>query len=189
LISANPAELPPTLLSRCQVWFFDRLTDDAVTSYIERHPEIADTDGERLNTAELVALADGSLSNIELLRDHLPLWREMRDKLSRIRSGDTYLAHELSQTLGKKKENIPPALLLMRIFARQELHRAAHDHDRAAWATFLTNILSADTAINERNLSPTYVLHFALLHLAGRPELGSFTTLTNGGTLLSSVVV
>lgn len=188
LISANPAELPPTLISRCQITFFDRLSDEAVKRYIERHPEISTADGERLNVAELVTLADGSLSNIELVREHLPLWHDLRDKLTRIRNGDTYLAHELSQALGKKKDGISAALLLMRIRAREELHHATTDPDRSAWATFLTNILSAEHAIAERNLSPVYVLHFILLHLAGRPELGSFTTLTNGGTLLSSVI-
>lgn len=188
LISANPAELPPTLLSRCQITFFDRLTDEAVKTYIERHPEISTIEGERLKTAELVTLADGSLSNIELVREHLPLWHDLKDKLARIRNGDTFLAHELSQSLAKKKEGIGAALLLMRIRAREELHRATTDPDRSAWATFLTNILAAEHAIAERNLSPAYVLHFTLLHLAARHELGSFTTLTNGGTLLASVI-
>ena len=188
LVSANPAELPPTLLSRCQVTFFDQLSDEAVKSYIEGYPETKTENDTPLTTAELVTLADGSLSNIAVLREHLPLWRDLRDKLVRIRSGDPYLAHELSQALAKKKEDIPVALLLMRIVARKELHRATTPADSSAWATFLTNVLTAQHAISERNLSPAYVLHFTFLHLAGAPELGSFTTLTNGGTLLHSVI-
>jgi hypothetical protein len=189
LVCANPAELPATLLSRCQIWFFDRLSDEAVGRYLESHPELTTYEGETIDPHELIALADGSLADIALLREHLPLWRDLREKLTRIRAGDGFIAHDVAQTLGKKKDVLPAALLLMRIFARQELHRSSAPADRSVWAMFLTNVLTAQTLILERNLAAPPVLHLAFVHLAGRPELGSWPTLTHGGSPLKDALL
>lgn len=177
LVCSNPRALPSTLLSRCQVWFFDGLSSDELTTRLT---------GSEPNLKELIELADGSLANIEGLKKHIELWHELSDKLSRISAGDSLLAHQMAAELAKDKDNLKVVLQLMRIYSRRAMRSSKELSSQRHWALFLSNVLTAERLIFDRYLGAGYVLGFILGELAA-PRSDSMFAYPRG--LLESRVV
>jgi len=184
LVSANQSRLPRTLLSRCQVWFFDRLTDAGILAALRAHPEL--TGGA--DPSELAMLADGSLRQAQVLSEDLDAWATVRERLDGVMQGDLSGGFGWAVELGRKKDRLDRVLLLMRIHARTRMLSEADPARQARWANLVTNILTAERLIFERNLTPVGVLQLLMLHLAPGEALGSFTTLTNSDTFLDAAL-
>ncbi|RIL11167.1 MAG: hypothetical protein DCC75_02895, partial [Proteobacteria bacterium] len=132
IVCANPSRLPATLLSRCQIWFFDTLRAEQVQAILADSKEFGDlglTTQEELREASL--LADGSLDNFKRLSQHREFWMQLQRMLDDIFWGNTTLASELALDLAKDKENLNTSLQVLRTIARQRM-LSANDHDAYA---------------------------------------------------------
>lgn len=189
LVTSNASRLPPTLLSRCQLWFFDALTPPEVQSILEAQQPPETSEG--LST--LATIADGSLANLSELKEHLSEFQSAASTIEEIVNGSRARAALLASQLGKHKETLPLQLKMLRISARQLMLRKSREgpsrHDQCArLATFITNILAAEYYLFERNLAATPVLCAVFDALAGK-SYAAFTTHMNSVTLLDQLAV
>lgn len=187
LVATHRGSLPQTLVSRCQVWFFDRLPDADVRKLLAaKEQQIRDAG---LTIDELVSLADGSVAHVDALIEKSELWRRLGSALDKIAAGKLALATELAAELAKDKEHLPESLKLLRLVARSRMHAAASTEEKARWAVCLTNLLTCERAIFERNLAAGTVVLSTLLSLHSPAQGSSFTTLTNSASLLEKIIV
>ena len=68
LVTANPRALPITIRSRSQQWHFERLSTSELKEIIGDQPDASDA---------LTQLADGSVSQLELVSEQLELWEKL----------------------------------------------------------------------------------------------------------------
>lgn len=187
LVAAHRGALPPTLVSRSQVWFFDRLADTQIEQLLAARAAEAKAAG--LSVKELVLLADGSLGNIESLIQKSDLWRELSRTMETIASGKFSAAPELVSRIAKDKEHIGESLQLMRVCARSRMLESKYPALMLAWANCLTNLITAERLILERNLAAGTVLLSALSALHADAQPSAFTGLSNSARLLEKAVV
>lgn len=200
LITSNPAKLPATLVSRCQMWYFSELARGEIFQILSsKYSKDASRSASTLTLSEeriekLSGALGGSLENIELMTVELERWEELTGKLDQIFKGDGKLALDLAQELGKDKERLPLDLNLIRTYVRERLlllsnNPSSNNHDYSKWANALTNLIAAERLIFERNLAPAYVLTNIFLFLINDSALNSFTTFSNSATLVEDLVV
>jgi len=195
LVTSNPSKLPPPLLSRCQIWFFDALRDEQVAAVLKERSASSATDSatQALSPQELAVLADGSLQSIEDIDRHHGDWELIKDKLDYISGGSLSSASLFAASIAKDKARLPQLLQLMRIYARRRMIEAAREGNSrrelcARWALFIENILAADYYLFERNLAPLPVLSVIFSALAGEISArASVECFMNSGTLLSEI--
>jgi DNA polymerase-3 subunit delta' len=179
LICSNPAMLPPTLISRCQVWFFDRLNNQTVEQALKER-------GITERLADLVELADGSLQSLSSMQERLEDWQSICADLREIASGSFIAATNLSQDLAKNKEGLRENLALLRIAARRMMRESDDLEQSFRWSSMLLDLLSAERLILERNLGAAYVMNLILSRLA---KQGAFTRSLRGATLIDRIAV
>ncbi|MCB0318189.1 MAG: AAA family ATPase [Bdellovibrionales bacterium] len=153
LICTNPAIMPSTIRSRCQLWFFDRLKESEVISILKNQDSQSD-----LSIEEKAKIADGAMKNLSELEKHLPIWPEIKERLLNIAQGDTFEAHTFAETLSKDKESLKEKLHLIRMLARQEMHESRQKIEKRRWAYFLNNTIEIEYLIFQRNFNATYIL-------------------------------
>ena len=190
LISSNASKLLPTILSRCQEWRFDELSDEQVRAAFEQNPDIlSSVTLSRKQLDELVTLCDGSLGNALSLSSHLDTWSDLSTSIERIASGEAGYVYELAGSLAKDRDNLRMNLQLMRIFSRRQMH--AHDNGlmKYKWATMLTNLISAEGLIFERNLNSSLVLSSVFLALLSDNSLDAFFTLNDREHLVAKMTI
>ena len=176
LVSSNSSKLPMTIRSRCQSWYFDRLSDEEVASIIKAHPDPEVEEMIRnVSPSEVAILADGSLENIDNLKRHLTTWPDLAEALRGAVNGDSVRLIEFIRDISKDRESLRDHLDLIRIFARHMLHKAADTEKQRRWAFCLSNIITAERLIFERNLAAGAVLTAILVDLL--PSSGSDGTL------------
>lgn len=158
LICSNPAKLPQTLVSRCQIWHFDNLSNSSVIQILKTKIH----DQSIMTIEEFALLADGSLADLESLIEHAELWRNIKFNLEGIHQGNLKQAFEFSNEFAKS-EHLNLVLHLIRIYARSRLSDPEYHAD---WARFLQEVLLAENLINERNLHSGLVLNNLFLNLA-----------------------
>ncbi|NDC37587.1 MAG: AAA family ATPase [Proteobacteria bacterium] len=180
LVCANPGMLPPTLLSRCQIWFFDRLTPAEIQQVLSAQGQ------ESATMADLIALSDGSLATLASLREQRESWHAWREDLREIAEGDFVRASKLATELSKQKENLRTSLQILRIIAREELRNAANHDCSFRWSSCMLDLLVAERLIFERNLGAQYVLQMILYKLS---DHRAFTRSLGGATLLDQIIV
>ncbi len=178
LISANPRKLPPTVASRCQSWFFPRLTEHEVNQYL-----VSRFGAEAVERKSIALLAEGSLEQIDTLCEASDDWSTLWNSLDRIAEGDTVRGAELAAQITKEKDKIGHTLRLLRSITRTKLIQSK---EKARWALALQNVLYAERLINERNLAPGTVLALVMLSIA---EAAPFTSWPNSDTLLSRIAL
>lgn len=191
LITSGYSKLPSTITSRCQVWYFDSLPDKVVLELLHRK---ADWVSENIDTTtisyeELVSLADGSIGELEKIIKFVDSWAEVKDKLDRICSDQPEIAASFAQELGKNRDKLRVILHLLRIRGRAKMLESTSPQARCAWADFLTNLITAERLIFERNLSASYVLHFIFMTVASVITPGSYFDIDTNKRLLEHVVV
>lgn len=187
LVATHRGSLPPTLVSRCQVWFFDRLQDSDVRKLLA--PKEAEINAAGLSIAELVTLTDGTIAQVDSLIEKSELWKRLGSTLDGIAAGRLELASELAGELAKDKDHLSESLKLLRLAARSRMHSASIMEEKARWAVCLNNLLTCERAIFERNLAAATVLLATFLSLHASPQAASFTTLPNSARLLDKVIV
>ena len=181
LLSANPSRLPPTVLSRCHNWFFDKLSTSEIKEVIKQKDLASNLDHE-----ELLLLADGTLENVTALEENFSLWESLQTSLKKIAAGDIALAGEMAYELNKDREALRLKLRMMSIYARSEMLKA--DANCLSWSICLTNLLNAESLIFERNIGANYLLSLILIDLAKQKDSTS-SFLSQKGRLLHEVVV
>ena len=152
LLAASPTRLPQTVLSRCQRWFFDRLSPTEIKHILTERgaTEVSDS---------IAALAEGSLCDLETLKDRKELADEVREVLDAAFKGDARRIGRAAQEWGGNKIGVKELLALLRTSIRERL--LCCDNDRAAasvWATALQNIIDAEYLAVDRHANPTLVL-------------------------------
>jgi DNA polymerase-3 subunit delta' len=206
LITSNPSKLPPPLLSRCQIWFFDSLRDDQVATILKarpiaaksKHPSAPQDAPGHLSPEELAVLADGSLQSIDEIEHHHSDWELVKRKLDDISEGSLSTAALFAAAITKDKERLPMLLQLMRILARRRMLEAAREGNSrrdlsARWAIFIENIIAAEYYLFERNLAPLPVLTMIFSALAGnvsskdKASSLSLSCFMNSATLLNEI--
>ncbi len=152
LVVANPSRLPSTILSRCQRFFFDRLS-------IEELQEIAKQQGLPVIDASGAALADGSAAGLESLQARAEMYDEARSVIERAHKGDAATVGRAAQDWGAEKNLLRERLAFLRVTIRQKLLDTAHNPASAAvWGNALQNVLDAEYLILDRHVNPTLCL-------------------------------
>lgn len=152
LITSTPSRLPQTLLSRCQRWFFDRLSDNEVRTILEQR-------GASEEELRLAALADGSVGELESLKVQADIIDDVQGVIEGAWKGDTARISRAAQNWGADKTGVRVKLAVLRSSIRQKLVENKHSARAAAvWAHALQNALDAEYAIMERHSNPTLAL-------------------------------
>lgn len=190
LVSSNPSKLPVTLLSRCQRWNFDSLSPQEIGEVIEAL-EGSGGDLSRLlsERPDLVDLLDGSMRNLEVLRAAVDKWDDTQQTLNDIARGEARRINELAQELSKQRDTLRLRLHFIRIHSRQMMWKSRAIEDQVKWSIVLSNMITAEYLIFERNLNASSVIVNALIPLLPEEFLPSFTLLPGGGNLLEEHIV
>jgi DNA polymerase III delta' subunit len=156
LIAETPSRLPQTVLSRCQRWFFDRLTQEEIEAVLRER-------GAGQEELSLIPLADGSLAALEALRTKGELGKDTHAIVDAAWRGDHALITKAAQEWASEKSSLRERLAFLRATIRQKLLDAAEDPSAAAvWANALQNALDAEYLVLERNTNPTLTLWHVL---------------------------
>jgi DNA polymerase III delta' subunit len=152
LIAATPSRLPQTLLSRCQRWFFDRLSREELEKILHHRGA---TDEE----LKLAALADGSIGALDSIKAQADIADEVVEIVEAAWRGDSARVTRAAQEWGSNKSGIAERLTLLRLTIRQKLLDHANNPAAAAvWAFALQNALDAQYIVLERHANPTLIL-------------------------------
>lgn len=190
LISASRSKLPPTLVSRCQLWFFDRLSSVELTQVIKATPELAEyLEQQEANVQTTLELADGSVDNVRMIFENIDWWSKTQQALTQIISGDYATALELAKELGQSKDTLRPRLGLIRAFIRQEMRHNSVSKNGLKYSLTLSNLIEADRLIFERNIGAGYVLLSAFFPLLSRPAEDLFIALPRDNLLLEEMTI
>jgi hypothetical protein len=158
----------PTVLSRCQSYHFFPLPEKEVRAVLASQFEGSELD-------ELVTLSDGSLSNIDELKEDKEFASLARKLLREIYQGRAESITKLCSELTKDKESLGRRIHFLRIEARQQMLGATEDKTRLRWALLLTNLLDADYYLFSRNISAQGLLFEAFTSFCQSQASDSFT--------------
>lgn len=152
LVLANPSRLPATILSRCQRFFFDRLSTDEIR-------EIINLRGIQEISEALTLLADGSAASLDSLQAQSDMWEDVRAVVERAWMGDQAIVARAAQEWGADKNQVKERLTFLRTTIRQRLMATSGDPSATAvWATALQNALDAEYLILDRHVNPTLTI-------------------------------
>jgi hypothetical protein len=152
LVLSNPSRLPTTILSRCQRFFFDRLTADEIR-------EIIALKGIKEISEALTLLADGSAASLDSLQAQSEMWEDVRNVVERAWMGDQPCIARAAQEWGAAKTQLKDRLAFLRTTIRQRLLATRTDPNAVAvWGVALQNALDAEYLILERHVNPTLVI-------------------------------
>lgn len=152
LIAATPSQLPATLLSRCQRWYFDRLSREEIEKILHHR-------GASDEELKLAALADGSIGALEAIRSQAAIADEVVEIIEAAWRGDSARITRAAQEWGADKTAIGERIALLRLTIRQKLLDSAHNQAASAvWALALQNALDAQYLVLERHANPTLIL-------------------------------
>ena len=118
LVTARPASLPQTILSRCQQMRFNPLSAETVARFLRTKMNL---DEQRAGL--LAALSGGSIGNaLELNNEDIIAYRtELLDLLSRTDRNNPFSLIDLASFLGSIKKEIGQGLHMMNSFFRDML--------------------------------------------------------------------
>jgi DNA polymerase III delta' subunit len=156
-LTSNPTRLPATLLSRCQRWNFDGLTETELTTLLRRQAICP-------NETEAIALAkrcDGSLLTARQLIRYADEWQKLDEQIELIVKGDLASATKLAKDLTARREELADLFGILRLLGRAKLQAhatSATPRLACSFANFVQNVLVAEKLIFERNLNTGLVL-------------------------------
>ncbi len=152
LIAETPSKLPATVLSRCQRWFFDRLSDLELTAILK-------AGGASEQELALIPYAEGSIATLEAVKSNDGIRNETEDGLQAAWSGNDVRIISLAQSWGSDKNHLRQRIGLIKTMLREKLISHASNLQAASvWAHALQTALDAEHLIFERNINPTLVL-------------------------------
>lgn len=161
LLAGSQSKVLPTIVSRCQTFFFDLLPAAELFAHLRSMARFADFSDERLR--ELIEMTDGSLEELEQLSETEALWRDLKSRLLSVARGDRNEALQLAADLSRERAAMRLPLSLIRIFARAALRK---EPSCMHWAILLDDAIAAERLIFERNLVPNLVLSTMFSSLA-----------------------
>ncbi len=182
LTSANHYKLPATLLSRCQLWYFDQLSEADIRAFIKANHPNADA-------ATLAVLADGSLESLDSLTSDIQSLRELEEMIEALVNGRYEVGFKLVHEISRDKLSLRTKLAVLRIIVRQRMHLATDSSQQGRAALLLYNLIEAERLIFERNLSPANVLNLLLLDFGRGPDLEFESALGRGASLAEKLVL
>lgn len=151
LVASNPSKLPSTILSRCQRWFFDRLSEEEIRTVLRAR-------GASDDELKLAALADGSVGALSTIRSRIESADEITAVLDAAWRGDLARIARAAQEWGGDKTTLPERLNFLRIQIRQRLlHNASNSGAAAVWAHALQNAIDAEYVVIDRHVNPTLI--------------------------------
>jgi len=184
LVCSNYSRLPATLLSRCHTWHFNHLSQPELKEILKNHfaekPDIS--------LEALVTLADGSLDNIDSVASDLEHWNFVKDHLDRMQDRDAIGTLKFMRDISKDKETLRKRLNQIRIYARSKMLSASSQRDKLDWSVFISNMISAERVIFERNIGANYALTASALNWLDQPS-DSFTPQSESVRLIDKIVV
>jgi DNA polymerase III gamma/tau subunit len=152
LVATTPSRLPQTVLSRCQRWFFDRLSNEDIASILDQR-------GASQEERDLIPFADGSCAALESINAKAELRDEMNSVLDAAWRGDTAAIAKTAQDWGTDKTSIAERLQFLRASIRERLLGAAPNPGAAAvWAHGLQNAIDAEYLVVDRHVNPTLTI-------------------------------
>lgn len=175
LIAETASRLPPTVLSRCQKWHFERLTDAEVESVLSTL--------EQKVTPEIARLAEGSVKSALTLSDSSLPVDGISGLMRKIAEGDTSAIMDLVRTVTSEKDSIPSRIAILRTQARLLMEEHIQDSPSAhRWSLLLANVIEAERLLFDRNFNATATLYSILANLSPNHS-SSFMSVARGGTL------
>jgi DNA polymerase-3 subunit delta' len=152
LIASTPSRLPQTVLSRCQRWFFDRLSPSEMESVLTAR-------GASEEEIKLATYADGSPGALESVRSKAGLGSEILDVIEAAWRGDRARSAQAAQDWGSDKAGLEERVAFLRATIRQKLLNSKEDRNAACvWANALQNALDLEYLVLERHVNPTLAL-------------------------------
>ncbi len=181
LVSSNPSKLPITLRSRCQVWSFAPLQPEELSKIIAK---LDPDDTSALSVKEISKLADGSVGVAQLLLEHASEAMDVKGFITHVKDGDASAAISTAAEWAKDRPTLRTKLSLCRIFGRSLLLNADDPDLRSRAASFLTNILSSERLIFDRNINAQLVLQRVFFALLPAEVLGTYPRLSHSEVLI-----
>jgi DNA polymerase-3 subunit delta' len=152
LVLSNPTRLPATLLSRCQRWYFDRLSPSEVKEVLEAR-------GETDVPEALTIMADGSLAALDSVRASPERWDEVRAAFEAAFQGEEDKVSKAAQEWANDKTGLRERVSFMRMFVQQKLvQSASHPEAASVWAHTLQDVLDAEYLLLDRHVNPAACL-------------------------------
>ena len=153
LIAHNPTRLPQTLLSRCQRWYFDKLTPADIETILKNRAEALK---ESISTHnQKLLIAEGSFASLETMSSRPGMWEEIEDTLEAAYLGQESRILSAAQSWAAEKDSIRDRCTLL----LAAIHRRLHEHSSnpkasAVWALAIQNTIDAEYLMVERHVSP-----------------------------------
>jgi hypothetical protein len=149
LVASTPSRLPQTLLSRCQKWFFDRLSPQEIKEILIRRG-----DGQVSDSLSLAA--DGSVASIDTMKARAEMFDTIRSTLELAFKGDESKIIKAAQEWGSDKNGMRDRLTFLRTLIRERLSASQKDLDASAvWAHALQNALDIEYLVLDRHINAT----------------------------------
>lgn len=190
LVASSRSKLPPTLVSRCQLWFFDSLSKAEMSEAAESIESLKLL--KRENSAafdESLLTADGSMESLAAIAEHIDWWIDAKAALERASAGDALAALELAKEISQAKESLQAKLRTISAHMRRLMRGAKDETARLKYSLSLSNLLEADRLILDRNLSGAPVIFLALAPLYRSRPADLFLNLPHDKVLLEEIVV
>jgi DNA polymerase III delta prime subunit len=166
LIAHNPTRLPQTLLSRCQRWYFDKLTPDDIALILKNRGQITQNEGDPHNYKLLVA--EGSFASLETINSRPGMWEEVEDTLEAAFLGQESRILSAAQAWAAQKDSIRDRCTLLLAAIHRRLHEQSSNPTAAAiWALAIQNTIDAEYLMVERHVSPLLTFATLLRQCAG----------------------
>lgn len=166
LIAHNPTRLPQTLLSRCQRWYFDKLSPSDIDSILKNRTDSAIQDEHSHNHKLLVA--EGSFASLETMSSRPGMWEEIEDTLDAAFLGQESRILAAAQSWAAEKESIRDRCTLILASTQRRLHEHSSNPKAAAvWALAIQNTIDAEYLMVERHVSPLLTFTTLLRQCAG----------------------
>lgn len=152
LVATTPSRLPQTVLSRCQRWFFDRLSNNELDLILTQR-------GATQEERALVPLAGGSCAALESIRSRSELLDQTSAALDAAWRGDIAAIAKAAQDWGAEKTTLTERLQFLRTSIRERLLASAAIPSAAAvWAHGLQNAIDAEYLVVDRHVNPILVI-------------------------------
>ena len=162
LISRNYTKLPKTIVSRCQLWFFDKLQNDEIQEYLQDNQKIDDPK----EIKRLTTLLNGSLRSLESIGENKEDWLLLTSSIEKIKNGDITTAINLAEKVKKDKEKANLYLKMLSIYARNKMHEEETNKEKLRWSILLNSSLEGSDLIVSRNLNVGFVFQKILFELS-----------------------
>ena len=152
LVTSNYSKLPITIISRCQLWFFDSLKEYEII-------EILNNKNINLNSKDDVKLLEGSLTKLDMILNNENVQDEFQNNISDILNGNVDALNSFVSKLVKNKDNLKYNIGVLRNIIRNRMLEENNPEIKNIFAITLENLIYSEYLIFERYLNSQDVLN------------------------------